>query len=146
VGANWAIFSPLPEAEARILAAQYLSLVDQYLAVRPDCEDDWGEPVAGGPPPSAEELKEAYRHYSLPLPDDVLQRLATCRSTVRLDNPGALATEALQVSLLQHLLERTGKGLVMLDDYPLQASEVLLHDLAHMRHAPGFRDLPALSR
>jgi len=143
VSPTWSIFSPLPEDELRGLATEYLALVDQYLATRPDCEDDWGEPVAGGPPPTAEEIKEAYRAYSLPLPEGVLERLATCRSTVRLDNPGELDTDALQVSLLQHLLERSGKGLVRLDDYPLQQSEVLLHALAHKRHAPGFRDLTA---
>jgi hypothetical protein len=56
--------------------------------------------------------------YRIDLPDEVVERLAACRTSVAIDHPGSLEESPVSVSALRFVLGRVGPELVMLDDYP----------------------------
>jgi hypothetical protein len=78
----------------------------------------------------------------LPLDPDILVRLGGCRSAFSIDRPGDIAVGGLQVSVMRFVLQRTGPGLAMLNDYPFVTSEILLAELARLRGSPRL-DAPA---
>lgn len=123
MSATFRLLAPLLPREMLDLEAACEREVEAYLHEHPDCEDEWGEIVAGGPLPTREEVVAAYRLYRLDLSDEVLERLDACQSSLSIDRPGDLDTDRLQVSVLRLFLERAGRALVMFNDYPLVPAE-----------------------
>jgi hypothetical protein len=139
MSATFYVLSPLEPKEMIAVEQAAISAVETYLAEHPDCEDEWGEMSAGGYLPTEEEARAAYAKYRLPLDASVLARLARCRSCFTIDRPGDIdGVDDLQVSLLRFVLERTGEGLVLLNDYPFETSEALLAKLKRRPQAKGF--------
>jgi hypothetical protein len=98
-------------------------------------EERVAECGAGGPVPSQPEVVAAYRRYQLELPDGVVERLATCRTSIALDHPAALDESSLSVVILRFVLARVGPALVMFNDFPLVPSEEVLRRLELAGHA-----------
>lgn len=138
MSATWFIYSPLAPQQMRSLEEECDSAIEEYLEEHPDCDDQFGEILAGGALPAPEEVRRAYGHYRLPLAPAILDRLGRCRSVMTIDRPGDLDVDALQVSALRFLLERAGEALVMRNDYPLEPAEELLAEIARKQGAPGF--------
>jgi hypothetical protein len=139
MSATYSIFSPLAPREMLELEQECTRAVEQYLEDHPDCDDEWGEMQAGGSIPRAEEVRTEYARLGLVLDADVLERLSRCGSVFSIDRPGDIETMGgLQVSILRYVLQRTGEGLVLLNDYPFEPSEALLSKLRARRGASGF--------
>lgn len=122
----------------RELEAACERAVGAYREANPDCDDAWGEIMAGGEIPTREQVVGAYRRLRLELTADVVDRLEGCRSSLLIDRPGDIDTDRLQVSVLRYLLEGAGQGLVMFNDYPLVPTDQALTILRRKRGAPGF--------
>jgi hypothetical protein len=118
MSATWQILSPITPREMLDLEVECTRVVTEYLDDHPDFEDTWGELGAGAALPTQPEVVSAYQRYRLPLPDAVLEKLAACHSSMRIDCPGDLSSDRLQVSVLRYLVERAGDGLVLFNDYP----------------------------
>jgi hypothetical protein len=144
MSATFFVFSPLSPEELRAVEAACTSTIEAYLEEHPDCDDEWGELGPGGALPTQPEVASAYRRFRLDLPDEIVETLSRCRSSLAIDRPGDLTTERLQVSALRMLLQRAGDALVMLNDYPLLPAREVLADLKRRKGAPGFGlDAPA---
>jgi hypothetical protein len=126
---TWFLLSPIPAKEALAVEKSCSEAIEQFLAEHPECDDHWGELGPGGPVPTPADATEAHRRYRLPLPDSIIERLTTCRSSLAIDRPQGG----------RYLLKRIGKGLVMFNDYPLLNSNIVLLDL---RHHEGAMDFP----
>jgi len=147
MSATYTILSPLSPKEMLELEESTQRALDDYLQEHPDCDDDWGEMSAGGFIPTHDEVIAAYRQFRLELPPGVLERLSRCRSAFSIDRPGDIETEGgLQVSILRFLLERTGQGMALLNDYPFESSEHLLARLRKKRGAKGFGAEPTVRK
>ena len=140
MSATWRIFSPLSETELRAVADECVAHVEAYLDEHPECDDRWAEPVAGGDVPTVADVRATYHKYRLPLPDAIVDRLSKCRAALLLDKPGELDADQLQVSILKFLLERIGKGLILWNDHPLEATDLVRLELRTRAGAPGFGD------
>ena len=138
MSATWQILSPLTPREMLDLEAECNRVVTDYLDDHPDCDDTWGELGAGGALPTQPEVVSAYQRYRLALPDVILEKLAACRSSMRIDRPGDLSVDRLQVSVLRYLVERAGDGLVLFNDYPFVLAARVLTDLRKAPSARGF--------
>jgi len=139
---KWTILSPLSSREMLEVERECERALEHYLQLYPECADRWGEFSAGGSIPTRSEVATEYHRYRLRLPDGVAARLASCRSVMTIERPGRLEADGLQASLMRFILERTGKGLVIFNDYPMEETEVVLAGLRHQRGAPGFARLP----
>jgi hypothetical protein len=143
MSATFSILSPLAPNEMLDLERTSVRAVEQFLDEHPECEDDWGEMGAGGAVPGEDEVRAGYAKRGLEPADDMLERLARCRSVFSIDQPGDIESQGgLQVSILRLLLERAGESLVLLDDYPFQKGEVLLAKLRKLPGADGFDAAP----
>jgi hypothetical protein len=138
MSAPWLLLSPLTTKKMLALQHECEAVIEEYRAAHPDCEDVCGEIAVGGDVPTAEEVSAAHKDRDLPLPDPVLKRLARCRTSLTIVEPGDVEVDLLQLSVLRFLLERLGKGLVRLADYPLEISDEALERLRQERGARGF--------
>ncbi|WP_156040743.1 hypothetical protein [Chondromyces apiculatus] len=143
MSATWWIYSPLAPQAMRDLEAECERAVEAFLEEHPGCDDEVAEVLAGGELRSLDEVKEGYARYRTKLSAAVAARVEACRSVMTLERPGDLDVDALQVSVLRYLLERTGEALVMFNDYPLVPSEHALENLAEKEGAEGFGATPA---
>lgn len=138
------LLSPLTQDEMIDLELACGKALDDWFVEHPDEDDDTGEMGAMGSIPSLEEVSKAYGDASLELPKDVEKRLAACRSAFTIDNPGDFETTGgLQVSVLRFLLQRVGKSLVLVDDYPFETSEGMLKQLESVPAVEDFGEEPA---
>jgi hypothetical protein len=143
VAASWQILTTLSSDEAAALERIVDRAVDAYLEANPDCTDTFGEVSATGIVPSEKEASEAHSALGVTLQKAARERLRKCRSSLTIEEPGELASDPLQVSILRFLLERAGDCLVLLGAYPLKGSSAVLKDLAKLQAAEGFgEDLP----
>lgn len=138
MSATFLLFAPLSPQEMRELEVACERAVEAYLEEHPDCDDRWGEIIAGGAIPTRQEVLEGYGHYDLDLDDETVARLDACRSALIVDRPGDFETDRLQVTVLRFLFERAGRGLVMFNDYPLVSTEEAIEMLRGMRGVQGF--------
>jgi hypothetical protein len=116
--------------------------LELYLAQHPERADRWGEFSAEGDVPSRLEVEREYRALHVQLPPHIRQRLQACRSVMRIEDPGDLRSNPLQLSLLRFILARIGEGLIMFDDYPLERTDAVLESLRRRPGAVGFSDPP----
>ena len=142
MSATWWIYSPIAPQAMRDLEAECERAVEAFLEEHPGCDDEVAEVLAGGELRSLDEVKEGYARYRMKLPPAVVARVEACRSVMTLERPGDLGVDALQVSVLRYLLERTGEALVMFNDYPLVPSEGALENLAEKEGVEGFGAAP----
>jgi hypothetical protein len=144
VSATWYIYSPLPPTAMTKLETAYEQYFEAYADVNGDMfDDDDSVPdvVAGGLMPPAKELEALYNHLGLALPKEILKRYKACKSVMTLDKPGDLEADGSRalVSTLRYLLARVGEGaLVLQNDPPLVAAEVLVAKLSKKKGLPGF--------
>jgi hypothetical protein len=138
LSATWLVYSTLSSKEMLALEERCTSAIEAYLDENPECEDEWGELGPGGEIPKQAFVASEYRRLRLDLSDEVLERLAKCRSSLAIDHPGDLDLDPLQVSALQYVLERAGEALVSFNDFPLVPGEEALEDLRGREGAPGF--------
>ncbi len=141
----WLLSTPLSGAEALSLIDRCNDAIESYMEEHPDCEDAC-EVCAGGPLAAREDVVEAHRSYRLALPHPILDKLATCRSSIAMDRPRGGRTRdgqyvdvpPLQISILRFLLSRIGDGLVAFNDYPLLGARIILLELRQTEGDPEF--------
>jgi hypothetical protein len=138
MGTTWLLLSPFTSKKMLALKQECEAVVKEYRDAHPDLADTCGELAVGTDVPTPDEVEAAHDERDLPLSDAVLKRLARCRTSLTIDEPGDLEVDRLQLSVLRFLLERLGKGLVKLEDYPLETSDEVLERLKEQRGAPGF--------
>ncbi|AKT36114.1 hypothetical protein [Chondromyces crocatus] len=138
MSATWWIYSPLAPEAMRALEDECERVLEAYLEAHRDSEDEYAEVLASSKLPTLDELEALYRRSRKSIPASVTARFEACRSMMILERPGDLDVDAVQVSMLRFLLEKTGEALVLFNDGALETSEEVLRDLARKRGAADF--------
>jgi CheY-like chemotaxis protein len=116
-----------------VLIKPFRSALDEAINVYEPNEIDLGEMAVGGYLPAPAVVAAGYRALQVPLGADVLDRLSRCRSAFTIDRPGNISFGCLQVAAMRFVLEHSGVGLVLLNDFPFVTTESLLDQLSRLR-------------
>lgn len=132
----WHLLSPRPAHEIEQLAAACARAVAAFRAARGP--HACGEVTAGGPRPTAGQVVAAYRAMGLNATVQLVERLDDCESVLTIERPADLDTAPLQVAVLRALLDEMGRGLVLLDGFPLLTPDEARRRLQGKRTVRGF--------
>jgi hypothetical protein len=126
---TWFVYTPLGLVEMQAVEQSYRVALAAYFDEHGKVTDEVAQLDAASMVPKPSEVSASYRKAGKPVPPLVMTRLRACKRGFRLEHPGNLAVDKLQVSALRYLLRRVGLGLIDWGDGLLEPVEEGLHVL-----------------
>ena len=144
---EFTILSPVSPERMREIESECYGVIREWYENHDDPGDEWGEFHVGGMVPAPREAaRMVWLDDDRPAPESsdktrqVLTLLGNVRSSLTIAEPGDIAVDLLQVSILRFLLERAGTGLICMSD-SLEPAELILDELRDLPGAPGFDEI-----
>lgn len=148
---TWFVYTQLPAKGLLEIEEELERALTEWVEERGDEASEelletCGQVGPGGPVPPVDDVVATNARFGRRVDPEVLERLATCRSSLAIDRiRGSGLEHPLQVSVLKFILDRTGDSLVDWGDHQIALAERALEDLGKYR-ARRFGETPTALR
>lgn len=134
---SWFVYTTLGPRDALALEDRLRAALDDLLKAQPTLRrgQEWGDITVEEAIPSVDDVIELSEAFGRPVSDDVLDRLETCRTAFSVERAGVHDLDALQVSILEFLLDNVGPCLIDWGDMQIVLSEDVRKELGEYTSA-----------
>lgn len=142
---SWLVYSPLSTKAALALEERLRPEIDKLLERVPTLKKKgaWGEITVSADVPAVDDVLDLAEAYDRDLPEEVLERLEACKSSIEIERNGVNDLDPLQVSLLRWLIAEIGPCLIDWGDFQIVTSEGVAGDLEGFESAGVIGDADA---